>query len=96
LLRLSSTVLQDQPGRELVDVTNYALRAGINACGPGRSFKGIGQAIHNVLGENYSVSSQFIGHGIGTFFHTRPWILHHSELTKPLGCGMISINISLP
>lgn len=72
-------VLQDQQGRELVCLTNQALRAGIDACGPGRPFKGIGQAIHNVLGENYSVSSQFTGHGIGTFFHTRPWILHHSE-----------------
>ncbi|XP_006456910.1 hypothetical protein AGABI2DRAFT_154369 [Agaricus bisporus var. bisporus H97] len=67
----------DEQGRKLVDVTNQALRAGINACAPGRPFKGIGHAIENILGERYSVSSQFTGHGIGKFFHTRPWILHH-------------------
>jgi len=65
-----------------VEVTNRALRAGIGACAPGRPFKEIGLAINNVLGKNYSVSSQFCGHGIGTFFHTRPWIFHHSKITS--------------
>lgn len=73
---------QDQPGRELVDLTNRALRAGIEACGPGRPFRSIGKAISDLLPENYSVSPQFTGHGIGTFFHTRPWILHHSKLVS--------------
>jgi len=66
-----------------VEVTNRALRAGIGACAPGRPFKDIGLAINNVLGKNYSVSSQFCGHGIGTFFHTRPWIFHHSKIASP-------------
>ncbi|GLB34284.1 putative removes the N-terminal methionine from nascent proteins [Lyophyllum shimeji] len=68
----------DEQGRELVKVTNAALRAGIQACGPGRPVKGIGKAIHELIRlSNFSVSSQFTGHGIGTVFHRPPWILHH-------------------
>ncbi|KAF5364110.1 hypothetical protein D9756_000084 [Leucocoprinus leucothites] len=87
----------DEQGKDLVNVTNQALRAGINACGPGWPFKGIGQAIHTMLGESYSVSSQFTGHGIGTFFHTRPWILHHKNdepgVMKPGHCFTIEPSV---
>ncbi|KAI0774701.1 methionine aminopeptidase [Trametes elegans] len=68
----------DEKGRELVAVTEAALEAGISACGPGRSFKDIGQAIHELLrGKDYCVSPQFSGHGIGREFHRQPWILHN-------------------
>ncbi|KAF8076900.1 methionyl aminopeptidase [Lyophyllum atratum] len=68
----------DEQGRELVRVTNEALQAGIKACGPGRPYKGIGKAIHELTRHtDYSISSQFTGHGIGTVFHRPPWILHH-------------------
>ncbi|KAG6836389.1 hypothetical protein H0H93_008534 [Arthromyces matolae] len=68
----------DEQGRELVRMTNAALQAGIDACGPGKLFRGIGKAIHELtLNTNYSVSPQFTGHGIGTVFHRPPWILHH-------------------
>ncbi|KAF8165908.1 peptidase M24, structural domain-containing protein [Crassisporium funariophilum] len=68
----------DDSGRELVELTNQALDVSIAACGPGKHFKGIGKAIHDLLsGTNYTVSSQFTGHGIGKVFHTSPWILHH-------------------
>ncbi|KAF9449026.1 methionyl aminopeptidase [Macrolepiota fuliginosa MF-IS2] len=87
----------DQQGRDLVGLTNRALRAGIDACGPGRPFRGIGKAIHDLLPENYSVSSQFSGHGIGTFFHTKPWILHHKNdepgVMKPGHCFTIEPSI---
>ncbi|KXN89007.1 Methionine aminopeptidase 1D, chloroplastic/mitochondrial [Leucoagaricus sp. SymC.cos] len=87
----------DQQGRDLVSITNRALRAGINACGPGRPFKGIGQAIHDAIGEDYSVSSQFTGHGIGKFFHSRPWILHYKNdepgIMKPGHCFTIEPSI---
>jgi len=83
----------DQQGRDLVYLTDRALKAGIAACGPRRPFKGIGQTIYDLLGENYSVSSQFSGHGIGKFFHTRPWILHHKNdepgIMKPGHCFTI-------
>ncbi|KAF8885803.1 peptidase M24, structural domain-containing protein [Infundibulicybe gibba] len=68
----------DDQGKELVEVTNEALKRGIGACGPRRPLKGIGRAIHeSIRHKNYSVSSQFTGHGIGTVFHRPPWILHH-------------------
>jgi len=68
----------DQPGRDLVSATNEALRAGIDACGPGRPFKGIGEAISRVAAaRGFSVNAELTGHGIGKYFHTPPWILHH-------------------
>lgn len=78
---VSSRPSQDEQGRELVKVTNEALVIGIQSCGPGRPFKGIGKAIHEFIRERgYSVSSQFTGHGIGTTFHKPPQILHDREL----------------
>ncbi|KAH9899397.1 methionine aminopeptidase [Cubamyces lactineus] len=68
----------DDKGRELVQLTDAALEAGIAACGPGRPFKGIGGAIHDLLrGKDYCVSPQFSGHGIGREFHRQPWIYHN-------------------
>ena len=73
---------KDEPGRELVQITNQVLKQAIAACGPGKHFKDIGKAIHNLLRDiNYSVSSQFTGHGIGKMFHSEPWILHHCKLS---------------
>ncbi|KAF9058181.1 methionyl aminopeptidase [Panaeolus papilionaceus] len=68
----------DEPGRELVEITNMALEQAISICQPGRPFKDIAQAIQDLIGnKNYSVSPQFTGHGIGKVFHSPPWILHH-------------------
>ncbi|KAI0658629.1 peptidase M24, structural domain-containing protein [Cubamyces menziesii] len=68
----------DDKGRELVQLTDAALEAGISVCGPGRPFKSIGRAIHELLrGKDYCVSPQFSGHGIGREFHRQPWIFHH-------------------
>ncbi|KAF9235584.1 methionine aminopeptidase [Melanogaster broomeanus] len=67
----------DQQGRDLVEMTNAALEVGINACGPGRPFKAIGQAIHEFIHDtSYSVCTAFAGHGIGRAFHRPPWIYH--------------------
>ncbi|KAG2360116.1 peptidase M24, structural domain-containing protein [Suillus spraguei] len=58
----------DEPGRDLVHITNAALKAGIDACGPGRPFRGIGRAIHEIVrNTRHSVCPAFAGHGIGTF-----------------------------
>jgi len=70
----------DNQGRDLVKTTVEALESGIQACGPGRPFKGIGRAIHDLVHRrDYSISSQFSGHGIGKVFHRPPWILHHAN-----------------
>ncbi|KIK38216.1 hypothetical protein CY34DRAFT_809592 [Suillus luteus UH-Slu-Lm8-n1] len=67
----------DEPGRDLVRMTNTALEAGIDACGPGRPFNCIGKAIYEVVrNTRYSVCPAFAGHGIGTVFHRPPWIYH--------------------
>jgi len=74
------TTIQDEAGRQLVAATSEALEAGIAVSGPGKPFKSIGKAIHDVADRRgYSVSSQFSGHGIGEVFHRSPWILHHRE-----------------
>jgi len=75
---LKNVIIKDNPGRDLVEVTNQALERAISICGPGIPFKSIGNAINQVLlGKEYVVSSQFTGHGIGKDFHCNPWILHH-------------------
>ena len=69
---------KDESGRELVQITNQVLEQAIATCGPGKHFKDIGKIIHSLLRDiNYSVSSQFTGHGIGKMFHSPPWIFHH-------------------
>ncbi|KAF8187210.1 methionyl aminopeptidase [Pholiota molesta] len=68
----------DEPGKELVEITDEALERAIVACGPGRPFKGIGKAIYDLIADkDYSISEQFTGHGINRVFHCAPWILHH-------------------
>jgi len=68
----------DEAGRNLITATSEALEAGMAVCGPGKPFKSIGQAIHDIADRRgYCVSSQFTGHGIGEVFHRSPWILHH-------------------
>ncbi|KAF8887260.1 methionyl aminopeptidase [Gymnopilus junonius] len=67
----------DEPGKELIEVTNTSLERAIAICEPGRPFKAIGDTIHEYIRDkNYSVSSQFTGHGIGSVFHSPPWIIH--------------------
>jgi methionyl aminopeptidase len=69
----------DEPGQDLVRVTNEALQRAIAACGPGKPFRDIGKAIHDFLKDkHYSVSAQFTGHGINSVFHCAPWI-HHTR-----------------
>ncbi|KAF9226912.1 methionyl aminopeptidase [Gyrodon lividus] len=67
----------DQQGRDLIEMTNAALETGISVCGPGRPFKAIGKAIHDLVRHtSYSVCTAFAGHGIGQVFHRPPWIYH--------------------
>ncbi|KAK0243408.1 methionyl aminopeptidase [Armillaria nabsnona] len=90
----------DAEGRVLCAVTSNALKAGIAVCGPGKPFRAIGQAIHyylsrssESLGMDLCISQQFTGHGIGTAFHAKPWILHsYNEepgIMKPGHCFTI-------
>ena len=80
-LRLSSrsslSPQQDKIGTELVSITESALEAAIAVCGPGRHFRSIARAIHDIIsGKGYVVSPAFTGHGIGRAFHHPPWVYH--------------------
>ncbi len=75
----------DERGRELVRVTHDALFAGIGVCGPGVEVKEIGCAIDRVVrGTGFSIVRNFVGHGIGSVFHTTPNVLHYKN-NEPAG-----------
>eukprot|EP00092_Neocalanus_flemingeri_P030434 GFUD01033036.1.p1 GENE.GFUD01033036.1~~GFUD01033036.1.p1 ORF type:complete len:325 (-),score=80.48 GFUD01033036.1:89-1063(-) len=63
----------DMAGQELVKVAREALYVGIDQCGPGKLFNGIGAAIQSfVNSQGLRVIPSFTGHGIGTYFHGPP------------------------
>jgi methionyl aminopeptidase len=61
--------------QRLLDVTQEALAAGINAARPGNRVGAIGAAVSDVAGrENLGVVRALTGHGIGTEMHESPQI----------------------
>lgn len=57
--------------------TQKAMAAGIKVCGPGVDFREIGKAISQVAEEsNCYVHPEISGHGIGTYFHGCPHVVH--------------------
>lgn len=72
----------DPLGRHLVKVTEECLYKGIKVCGPNVPFKEIGDVIEQHALENgVEVIKEFIGHGIGTYFHGKPEISHYRKLS---------------
>lgn len=70
----------DERGRYLVDHTETALEAAIQFCRPGEKFNVIGAAISGYAKlADLRVVPAFIGHGIGSFFHGPPEILHYEN-----------------
>lgn len=68
----------DTASLELVAATNRAMHAGISVVRPGARVNDIGRAIEDsVRGTSYGVVKEFIGHGIGTQFHTSLEIPHY-------------------
>ncbi|KAF5281317.1 hypothetical protein FQA39_LY17829 [Lamprigera yunnana] len=67
----------DESGCKLVEATESCLQEGINTCKAGEKFRTIGYTIHKKAKTlNFSVVPVFIGHGIGTYFHGPPDIIH--------------------
>jgi len=66
----------DLEGQTLVEIGKGALAAGLEACGPGRPYAGIGEAIQEYCKKEESGRFKpvpaFTGHGIGTYFHGPP------------------------
>ncbi|GKV43922.1 hypothetical protein SLEP1_g51159 [Rubroshorea leprosula] len=62
----------------LVKVTEECLEKGIALCKDGASFKKIGKRISEHAEKyGYGVVERFVGHGVGTVFHSEPIIMHH-------------------
>ncbi|EME22874.1 type I methionyl aminopeptidase [Rhodococcus triatomae] len=59
----------------MIDATERALQAGIDAAGPGGRIGDISHAIGTVLHEaGYSINTDFGGHGIGSTMHQDPHV----------------------
>jgi methionyl aminopeptidase len=70
----------DERGRELVTVTNESMWKGIEAVRPGARVYDIGRAIQvHAEAHDFGVVRAFVGHGIGTEFHTAPSIPHYYD-----------------
>lgn len=80
----------DAASMKLVEVTLESLNLAIDAVSPGGPVRDIGQAIERHANKHrLGVVREFIGHGVGTEFHTRLQIPHYYDrrLTTPLDVG---------
>ncbi|MCW2665222.1 MAG: methionine aminopeptidase [Frankiales bacterium] len=81
----------DEESRRLVQVTRECLDAGIAAVKPGALVRDIGRAIQPYAeSRGYGVVRSFVGHGIGTTFHSDPQVFHYDNpgARMPLVPGM--------
>jgi len=63
--------------RELVQTCQDALNAAISICAPGVPLSEIGKTIESVVKPHgFSISRDFVGHGIGKVMHDDPQIYH--------------------
>ncbi|MGI9605655.1 MAG: type I methionyl aminopeptidase [Acidimicrobiales bacterium] len=70
----------DEPSRKLVAETYVAMMAGIGAVRPGAKVHDIGRAIERHARSNQlGVVREFIGHGVGTEFHSDLQIPHYYD-----------------
>jgi methionyl aminopeptidase len=81
----------DDESRRLIDVTRECLERAIATVRPGAPFNVIGKAIQeHAEGNGFGVVRSFVGHGIGTQFHTDLHVPHYYEprLVTPIEEGM--------
>lgn len=63
--------------RKLVQVAQDAMNAAIAVCAPGAALSEIGHVIEEVVKPHgFSISRDFVGHGIGKVMHDEPQIYH--------------------
>lgn len=83
----------DEESRLLVERTQQALMRGIKAVKPGRPINVIGRTIESYAKRfGYGVVRDFIGHGVGTAFHTGLVIPHYDaapNFDTPMEEGMV-------
>ncbi|KAH7839458.1 hypothetical protein Vadar_004406 [Vaccinium darrowii] len=64
--------------KRLVEVTEECLHKGIAVCKDGALFRKIGKRISEHAERfGFGVVDRFVGHGVGTVFHSEPLIFHH-------------------
>jgi methionyl aminopeptidase len=69
-----------QESHRLLDVTQRALSAGIDAAQPGNHVGDIGAAIQAVVEESgFSIVRDLVGHGIGVAFHEEPQVPNYGK-----------------
>ncbi|XP_012216866.1 methionine aminopeptidase 1D, mitochondrial [Linepithema humile] len=70
----------DPEGKRLITVTELCLKSAIEICKPNEHFCNIGNVIEETAKKhNFNVIPAFIGHGIGSYFHGAPDILHFAN-----------------
>ena len=70
----------DEPSVKLVKTTHESLYKAIDTVGPGSRLNDIGKAIEGEAhANNLTVVREFIGHGIGTVFHSGLQVPHYYE-----------------
>ena len=66
--------------RRLLEVTQQALDAGIDAARPGNHLGDIGAAVQGVVeGAGFSIVKDLVGHGIGVEFHEKPQVPNYGK-----------------
>ena len=69
--------------RRLLEVTQAALAAGIEAAQPGNHLGDIGAAVQGVVeGAGFSVVKDLVGHGIGVEFHEKPQVPNYGKAKR--------------
>lgn len=69
----------DERGRFVVEVAKKCRDEAIQCCGPNQPFNAIGNCIDRIARQHFvKVVPAFTGHGIGSYFHGPPEILHFS------------------
>ena len=65
----------DDESQKLLDVTQKALYAGIQAAKPGNTIGDIGEAISNTIEPSgFSIADDLVGHGVGFEIHEEPYV----------------------
>ncbi len=89
----SAMVIIEETSEErqnVVDTAYEAMMAAAHICAPGVYMEEIGKVIETIAKKKgCSVVNQFVGHGVGKFFHEPPQVYHHLVSSKiPMAPGM--------
>ena len=69
----------DPKAKELIEITQQALKAGIAAAKSGNRVKDIGAAIEKVVPEGYGIVEALCGHGVGYELHEEPQVPNYAQ-----------------